>query len=113
MPMNRLWQKLVGESSSESADRRRHPRSSFVHDIVVRTAAGDTFHGFGRDISQSGLGAIIAADLQVGEELLIRFEQADPSGASPHVVEQKCVVRQRFGHRYGLEFVSEQHPAAG
>ena len=83
-------------------ERRREPRSPFEGSIEVRTAGGTTFRGIGRDLSASGMGAIVYADLQVGERVVIYYMQ--PAGSSSRFVFRPACVRSSYGSRYGFEF---------
>jgi hypothetical protein len=55
-----------------------------------------TFRGIGRDISESGLGALVYADLQVGESVVLYYTH-------PQDAATKFVCRPH-GNGYGFEF---------
>jgi len=81
-------------------DRRLAPRQQFQATISVSKADGHVFKGTGRDISKTGLGALVFGDLSVGELVLLRFQP--PSEETEKLM--KAVVRQKLGYRYGFEF---------
>ena len=84
------------------ANRRQFPRSPFDGPIEVRTAAGTRFRGVARDLSARGMGAIVYADLRVGDSVVVHYEH--PRDAASQVVRRAALVRGRYGSRYGFEF---------
>lgn len=93
---------LRGLRTKPSVERRLSPRTEFTEPVAVRTAAGTTFRGIGRDLSESGLGAIVYADLEIGDSVIIYFSRHHQA-ASQFVCRPAC-VRRRFGNHYGFEF---------
>ena len=81
-------------------DRRLAPRQQFEAKISVSRADGHVFNATGRDISETGVGALVFGDLSVGELVLLRFQP--PSEETEKLM--KAVVRQKLGYRYGFEF---------
>ena len=82
---------------------RQEPRLTFTDSIEVRAASGSSFRGIGRDLSSRGLGAIVFADLQVGDSVLIKY--TDPQRtANNQIAVRYARVRSRHGSRYGFEF---------
>jgi hypothetical protein len=61
-----------------------------------------TFRGIGRDISESGLGALVYADLQVGESVVLYYTH--PQHAATKFVCRPASVRRQHGNGYGFEF---------
>lgn len=64
-------------------------------------AAGEVLRGRCTNISEGGLGATIAGQIKVGEE--VNMELA--LDATADHVKVKAVVRNTFGFHYGFEFV--------
>jgi hypothetical protein len=71
-----LTQRLRALVTKSFAQTRQAPRLAFTASIEVRTATGAVFRGIARDLSRLGLGAIVCADLQVGESVLIKYVRA-------------------------------------
>ncbi|MGH9522413.1 MAG: PilZ domain-containing protein [Terriglobales bacterium] len=88
--------------SKPPTNRRQSPRKPFAAAIEVRTVAGTTFRGVARDLSECGMGAIVYADLSVGDSVVVHYEH--PRDASSHLVRRSACVRGRYGSRYGFEF---------
>lgn len=95
---------LRGLKPKPPIERRRSPRTRFTEPIAVRTAAGTTFRGVGRDLSESGLGAIIYGDLDVGDSVIVYYTRRQH--AASQFVCRPARVRRRHGSRYGFEFES-------
>lgn len=93
---------LRGLGPKPEIERRRSPRTPFSERLTVRTANGTTFHGIGRDVSDSGLGALVCADLQAGESVVLYYTQLD--GAATKFICRPAQVRRRHGNLYGFEF---------
>lgn len=64
---------------------------------------GRIVSGIARDLSDRGLGAIVFADMQPGDHVLIKYEHPHGGERLQHVA-RRAVVRARFGSRYGFEF---------
>ena len=88
---------------AKPAERRRWPRHAFKSSREVRTPAGEIWKGIARDLSVLGMGAVVYADLKIGETLLVKYEHPDGSGSVKFVARQ-ARVKSRHGWRYGLEF---------
>ena len=82
--------------------QRRSPRVPFAGPIEVRVASGTRFRGVARDLSAHGMGAIVYADLRVGDAVVVHYEH--PRDASSEIVRRSAYVRGRYGSRYGFEF---------
>jgi len=79
---------------------RRFQRFDMDRRVKVH-AAGEVLRGRCANISEGGLGATMAGQLAVGEE--IQMELALDAAADHLKV--KAVVRNTFGFHYGFEFV--------
>ena len=55
-----------------------------------------------RDLSEAGIGALIAAELSLGEVFSLRFTLPNSSQSW----EVRAVMRHRRGYHYGFEFLS-------
>ncbi len=93
---------LRGLGPKRPAEKRRALRTPFAESIEVRTTAGTTFRGVGRDVSEGGLGAIVYADLNVGDSVVLYYMH--PREAASQFVCHPALVRRRYGNRYGFEF---------
>ena len=78
--------------------QRRERRVPFDVSINVCTVSGVNYRGFCRDLSPFGMGALVSAPLEIGEQVRINYEH-------PTRGEQmaSATVRQRHGYRYGFE----------
>lgn len=93
-------------SSKTDRRRRRHPRypesnlrvnvSYLQHDQYRR------LEGACRDISEAGMGILLAAELSVGEVAGLTFRLTGSSA----LWEVRAVIRYRRGYHYGFEFLS-------
>ncbi|MGH3429806.1 MAG: PilZ domain-containing protein [Mycobacteriales bacterium] len=91
-----------GWTNKPQDERRREPRTPFAGSIEVRTAGGTTFRGVARDLSDGGMGAIVYADLSVGDRVVIYY--IHPLERASRFVFRTACVRGRHGSRYGFEF---------
>ncbi len=85
--------------------RRRHPRYRGDFRVTVSCLQGDQYQkpeGHCRDLSQAGIGILLAAELNVGEVAGLSFSL--PGSERPWEV--RAVVRYRHGYHYGFEFLS-------
>jgi len=85
--------------------RRRHPRYRADFRLSVNHLLGDRYQnveGHCRDVSEAGLGILLAAELSIGEvvDLGVTFPGSDKTW------ELRAVVRYRRGYQYGFEFLS-------
>lgn len=104
--MNALTSWLRG-IITKPAERRQWPRREFKASIEVRADRGETWRGVARDISEHGLGAVVYAELRVGDEVLVKYphpEQSENTG----LVARHARVKSRHGWRYGFEFLDDQ-----
>ena len=85
--------------------RRRHPRYRADFRLSVNHLLGDHYQkieGHCRDVSEAGVGILLAADLSIGEvvDLCLTFPGSEMKW------ELRAVVRYRRGYQYGFEFLS-------
>jgi c-di-GMP-binding flagellar brake protein YcgR len=97
--LSNLWRRLTG--SKAQAERRLHPRYRMQFEVVI-DAGGRKFRARSADLSQSGIGVYLAADLEMGKQVTVTYQLGD--GSEPKVV--RAIVRNHFEGRYGLEFCS-------
>ena len=98
-------------SNSKSAptkqiDRRhrRHPRYLGDFGVVVTVLLGNHYEkleGHCKDLSEAGIGILLAAEVNVGEVAGLSFTLPE---ATPWEV--RAVLRFRRGYHYGFEFLS-------
>lgn len=85
--------------------RRRHLRYRDGFRVNVNYFQDDQYQKIGahcRDISEAGIGILLAAELNCGEVTGLSFSL--PGSALPWEV--RAVVRYRRGYQYGFEFLS-------
>jgi|SRR5271165_586124 len=85
--------------------RRRHPRYRAEFPVVVTLLSEGNrqrLDGHCRDISQAGIGVLIAADLDLGEVVTLAFSLPEARDSW----EIRAVIRHRRGYHYGFEFLS-------
>ncbi len=85
--------------------RRRYPRYRVDFPVVVSLLEGDQYRrldGHCRDLSQAGIGILLATELNGGEVASLSFSL--PNTSQPWEV--RAVVRHRRGYHYGFEFLS-------
>jgi hypothetical protein len=91
------------ESSTRPHKLRRYHRSPLDARVaVVRAGQRHPVYGRTLGISEAGISALLAADLEVGESVHLEF--ALPGNSQRLAV--RAVVRNRGGARYGFEFLS-------
>jgi hypothetical protein len=91
-------------TSQAERRRRRHPRYRGDFQVTVTFLLGNQYHklvGHSRDLSEAGIGILLAAELNVGEVAGLSF--ALPGASSWEV---RAVLRYRRGYHYGFEFLS-------
>jgi c-di-GMP-binding flagellar brake protein YcgR len=81
------------------ADARRHPRFKLEVEIGVFPRNRPVVRGRSVDISESGVSAILKAEVPIGEVVRLEFDL--PLGS----VEVAAMVRQRSAFRYGFQFL--------
>jgi hypothetical protein len=85
--------------------RRRHPRYPANFKVAVSHLLGNHYQkleGHCRDLSEAGIGILLAAELNSGEVTGLSFSL--PGSDVPWEV--RGVVRYRRGYQYGFEFLS-------
>ena len=97
--LSKLHTFLGGAKSEPATDRRISPRYK-VELQVTAIAHGRALHARSCDLSQTGIGLFLNDDVEIGEEVLLHYALGD--GSPPKKV--RSIVRNRNGHRYGLEF---------
>jgi hypothetical protein len=85
--------------------RRRHPRYRDEFRVTVSCLLENRYQkleGYCKDLSEAGIGILLAAELNGGEVAGLNFSLA---GSGPPW-EVRGVVRYRRGYHYGFEFLS-------
>lgn len=77
------------------------PRYRMQFDVVL-DVDGRKYRARSADLSQSGIGVYLTADLEIGKQVMLTYQLGD--GSDPKTV--RAVVRNHFEGRYGLEFCS-------
>jgi c-di-GMP-binding flagellar brake protein YcgR len=85
-------------------NRRRERRSPFKAPIEIRASSGVTYRGVARDLSPFGMGALISASLNIGEEIWIKYEHPASGSQIARAIVRRATVKERTGYRYGFEF---------
>ena len=91
----------------DAMDRRRRRHSRYRADFSVIASyleANDyrKLEGHCRDLSEAGMGVLLATDMNIGEVVGLNFSL--PGSPSPW--ELRAVARYRRGYHYGFEFLS-------
>lgn len=82
-------------------EKRRSERRAIRAPLLVNTADGRVHRGISRDLSETGLAAIVYGALDVGLTVQLRFEH--PEGKRQ---ERRAVVKNRHGYKHGFEFAA-------
>jgi len=98
---------VTGKAVKRSTERRmrRHPRYRCEFPVTLTLFSGDrheTLSAHCRDLSEAGIGILVASDLQLGEVVSLTFLL--PGLARSW--ETRAVLRHRRGYHYGFEFLS-------
>lgn len=96
---------MHGASGPDSRDARRverHLADISVAISVTRNGITGRLSGRTVDLSDGGMGCLVAAELKVGQQVTLDFKL--PLCRDPFKV--RAVVRNRAASRYGLEFLS-------
>lgn len=98
--------------SKRGTDRRlrRYARYRSEFPVRVTLLSGGThqhLEAHCRDLSEAGIGVLIAAELELGEVVSLAFSVPE----IPEAWNVRAVLRHRRGYHYGFEFLSlsEQH----
>ena len=98
---------LAGTIAGPSlAEQRRWPRYQISVPLIVTIHRGDKTvlaDGKGTELNEGGLAVFVSAELSVGQPVEISF--TPPYNNTP--IEVRCIVRNRQGYTYGMEFISE------
>jgi hypothetical protein len=92
-------------TSQPDRRRRRHPRYRTDFRVTVSFLVGSRHQqveGHCRDLSQAGIGILLAEELGAGDVVGLSFLL--PGSAAPWEV--RAVVRYRRGYQYGFEFLA-------
>ena len=91
---------------ANEVDRRRRRHTRYRSDFRVTVSyLGNQYQkveGHCRDISEAGIGILLAAEMNSGEVVSLNFSLP----GSPDRWEVRAVVRYRRGYHYGFEFLS-------
>ena len=89
---------MKGQEGNSQIEYRRHPRTPLEVDIVVHSKMAGPVPGRTLEISESGISAILAVELSIGEavelEIHLPLDQMNVEG----------VVRNKNIFRHGFEF---------
>jgi PilZ domain len=91
-----------GKSAVFDRRRRKTPRFYASFPVVVVTLSDNGYthlQGQAQDLSEAGIGVLLAAELSQGEVVTLGFT------VTPILFELRAVVRHRRACRYGLEFL--------
>ena len=96
-----------GKAPTSAPDRRRRRYARYRCDFaaVVTLLAGKSYQKLNahcKDLSEAGMGAIVAAELTSGEVVSLSFSLP----GSIELWEVRAVLRHRRGYHYGFEFLS-------
>lgn len=98
-----MWTRfrLFKRKAERPGERRGVPRYRLEVPLTVIGTAGQSYRGFTRDLSEGGMGAVLSAELAVGEQVWLLYQL--PDGSPPKKVQ--ATVQWREGSRYGFRFV--------
>jgi c-di-GMP-binding flagellar brake protein YcgR len=96
-----------GKALNRSTERRqrRHPRYRSEFPVTVTVFSGQDHQHLDahcRDLSEGGMGVLIAAELNLGEVASLAFSIP----GVPKAWDVRAVLRYRRGYHYGFEFLS-------
>lgn len=98
------WLTQLRHSSGSEKERRRELRRFLKLPIEVRGSTAISYRGYTRDLSPTGMGAVVSAALNVGEKVWIKYDHPSKGEQKASAVVRHGTVRQRHGYRYGFEF---------
>jgi hypothetical protein len=98
----RLLDRLLGRPAAP-VERRMQPRYRMQLDVAVRRGT-ETFAGRTCDMSLTGMGIVVDAKFEVGDQVELSYSLGD--GSPPKL--RMVIVRNRGEKRYGVEFVSSE-----
>jgi c-di-GMP-binding flagellar brake protein YcgR len=91
--------------STAERRRRRYPRYRSEFPVTIKLLSGGEHQLLAahcKDLSQAGIGALVAAELPMGEVVSLSFALPE----APQRWEVRAVLRHRRGYHYGFEFLS-------
>jgi len=93
------------EAVTNWEEKRRERRVEMEVLMTAKTRDGNIYQAYSRDLSLAGTAAIIWGELRLGEQVSLsyRFPQLTDEIVVP------AVVRHAIEHRYGMEFVGNDH----
>jgi c-di-GMP-binding flagellar brake protein YcgR len=96
-----------GKAAKRTAPRRqrRYPRYRCEFPVTLTLLSSQGRHslgGHGRDLSEGGIGILLAEELTQGEVVSLRFSLP----GLPQPWDLRAVLRHRRGYYYGFEFLS-------
>jgi hypothetical protein len=100
------------KTSAPDRRRRRYPRYRCDFAVLVTLLAGKNYQKLNahcKDLSEAGMGTIIAAELTSGEVVSLSFSLSDSSQRW----DVPAVLRHRRGYHYGFEFLSPDGERSG
>ncbi len=83
-------------------ERRKWPRTELSSSLTILASQNQSYRGICRDVSVAGLGAIVYGELRIDAPVGLTFD----TGRQKYV-NARAVVRNRYGSRYGFEFLRE------
>ncbi|HLW86127.1 MAG TPA: PilZ domain-containing protein [Candidatus Sulfotelmatobacter sp.] len=92
-------------TSSPGRRLRRYPRYRSSFPVLVTLLAADRYQSLEahcKDLSDAGIGVLLAAELASGEVVSLSFSLP----GSSETWEIRSVLRHRRGYHYGFEFLS-------
>jgi c-di-GMP-binding flagellar brake protein YcgR len=97
----------AGKALKSASERRqrRFPRFRIEFPVTLKLLSSDghqSLSGHCKDLSEAGMGILIASELGQGEVVALNF--ALPTSANEWNV--RAVLRHRRGYHYGFEFLS-------
>ncbi len=105
MALSELDRAVRSVNARRERRRRRHTRYRDAFRVKVTHLVGNTYHtteGHCRDLSEGGIGLLLATDLEGGDVVILNFTLPE----SGEAWEMSGVVRHRRGYHYGLEFLT-------
>ena len=88
------------EGQKERRRSRRHPFDQRLKATITRDGKEEILHGRVIDVSELGLGSVIAGSLERGQRAVLEFR----TGAGSEELKLEAVVRYARGFRHGFEF---------
>jgi c-di-GMP-binding flagellar brake protein YcgR len=98
---------VPGKAMKQAADRlrRQYGRYRCEFPVLVSMLSGEAHQQWNahcRDVSETGIGVLVGADLILGEVASLKFSLPEISQSW----DVRAILRHRRGYHYGFEFVS-------